>query len=164
MCLYMSSNVLTFRNIVTATDGEPVAPVSEVRRRSAFGLASVAENEHLSSVPAAKLSTPCKKSERSERYGFPDPQGGLTAAQEIRKGLRNLCYFLSNRLSRYCFLSCNRCSCMFNNGHLFTFNAIFIFSHRSSSAFSIAAKSFMVLYRKDVLLRYSHHHVLLPQV
>jgi hypothetical protein len=45
---------------------------------------------------------------------------------------------------------------------LLIFNATFIFSHRSSSTFSIAAKSFMVLYQKDVLLKYSRRRVLLP--
>ena len=104
-----------------------------------------------------------KKARRSRAGRFTVPQWGLTGRRNIRIGKTNLCYFFK-RLSRYCFLSCNRCSFMSNNGHLLIFNATFIFSHRSSSTFSIAAKSFMVLYRKDVLLKYSRRRVLLPQV
>jgi hypothetical protein len=45
---------------------------------------------------------------------------------------------------------------------LLIFNATFIFSHRSNNIFSIAAKSFMVLSRKDVLLICCRLHVLQP--
>ena len=38
-------------------------------------------------------SAPEKKSERSERYGFPHPHWGLTASPKIRIGQTKLCHF-----------------------------------------------------------------------
>ena len=149
------------------------------KTRSAFGLATpppmacIAQSERSERCllimilnKAAWLGTAWhrkKKASRRRAGRFTVPHWGLTGRRRIRIGKTNLCYFFK-RLSRYCFLSCNRCSFMSNNGHLLIFNATFIFSHRSSSTFSIAAKSFMVLYRKDVLLKYSRRRVLLPQV
>jgi len=96
MCLYMSSNVLTFRNIITATDGEPVASVAEVRR-SARASHSLFYHRiiHVSSVPACKLSTAAaEKKERAKRAGrFTVPHWGLTGRRDIGIGLRKLCYF-----------------------------------------------------------------------
>ena len=102
-----------------------------------------------------------KKARRSRAARFPVPHWGLTSRRKFRIGQTKLCHFFK-RLSRYCFFNCNRCSFMSNNGHLLIFNATFIFSHRSNNTFSIAAKSFMVLSRKDVLLIYCRLHVLQP--
>ena len=94
MCLYMSSSMFTFGNIITATDGEPVATVAEVRR-SARASHSLAYHgiTHVSSVPVCKLAAARpEKKERAKRAGrFPVPHWGLTASREIRIGLRKLC-------------------------------------------------------------------------
>ena len=102
-----------------------------------------------------------KKARRSRAVRFAAPHWGLTSRRKFRIGQTKLCHFFK-RLSRYCFFNCNRCSFMSNNGHLLIFNATFIFSHRSNNTFSIAAKSFMVLSRKDVLLICCRLHVLQP--
>ena len=60
-------------------------------------------------------------------------------------GQTKLCHFLRNKLSKYCFLSCNRCSWMFNKGHLLIFRAYLIFLHLSSNIRSIAANILMVI-------------------
>jgi len=82
--------MFTFRNIVIATDGEPVATVSEVRRRSQLRCSlSYHRITHVSSVPACKLSTAAaEKKERAKRAGrFTVPQWGLTIRRDIGIGL-----------------------------------------------------------------------------
>ena len=94
MCLYMSSSMFTFGNIITATDGEPVASVAEVRR-SARASHSLAYHGamHVSSVPACKLSTAAGKKKRGRRPSgrFTVPQWGLTGRRRIRIGQTKLC-------------------------------------------------------------------------
>ena len=74
-----------------------------------------------------------------------DRQGGNPTWLHTYIALSNFCHFLRNRDSKYCFLSCNRCSLRFNNGHLFTLRAYLIFLHRASKALSRAANSFMLV-------------------
>ena len=74
-----------------------------------------------------------------------ETHGGLASARRRVIGFRNLCYFLRNKDSRYCFLSCNRCSWMFNKGHLLIFKAYLVFLHLSSNIRSIAANILMVI-------------------
>ena len=167
MCLYMSSSMFTFRNIIIATDGEPVPPVSEVRRsaRASHSL-SYHGAIHLSSVPAYKLSTAATgKKERAKRAGrFTVPHWGLTSRRNIRIGKTNLCYFFT------ILFNCCLCNSIFicfwvkvgqrsNNKLILKFLyhlLLFTLPHNCCIV--------MVLYRKDVLLRYSHRHVPLPQV
>ena len=141
----MSSNVFTFGNIWN-------------RNRWAVSAVSMLRPARASHSLPPRMAP---KRAEGERHGFPYPQWGLTSRPKIRIGQTKLCHFFK-RLSRYCFFNCNRCSFMSNNGHLLIFNAIFIFSHRSNNTFSIAAKSFMVLSRKDVLLICCRLHVLQP--
>ena len=90
----MSSNVLTFRNIKTATDGEPVASVAEVRRSARASHSLFYHGAmHLSSVPVCKLAAARpEKKERAKRAGrFTVPPRGLTGRRDIGIGLRKLC-------------------------------------------------------------------------
>ena len=71
--------------------------------------------------------------------------GGTCVRPRSYIDFTNFCHFLRNKLSRYCFFNCNRCSLRLNNGHLFIFRATFIFLHRASKALSRAANSFMLV-------------------
>ena len=154
-------------NIIIATDGRSQA--SQCETRSCFALAppshgTASERSERSLLIMIRNKAAWhrkKKASRRRAARFPVPLWGLTSRPKIRIGQTKLCHFFK-RLSRYCFFNCNRCSFMSNNGHLLIFNAIFIFSHRSNSIFSIAAKNFIVLSRKDVLLIYYRPHVLQP--
>ena len=73
------------------------------------------------------------------------PYGGILTLCVSYIDLSNFCHFLRNNDSKYCFFSCKRCSLRFNNGHLSSFRAYFIFLHRASKALSKAANSFMLV-------------------
>ena len=90
-----------------------------------------------------RLTGLVRLAETQDSYYTRDGNGGNATYLRRIYAQTKLCHFLRNRDSRYCFLSCNRCSWRLNKGHLLILSAIFIFLHLSSNIRSIAANILM---------------------
>ena len=127
MCLYMSSSMFTFSNIIIATDGQSQASQCETRSCFALappshGTASERSERYLlimirNKGGLARLGT--GKKERAKRaVRFAVPHWGLTGCRRIRIGQTKLCHFFRVK-SVYLVL-------------LFLFSLFYIVYHRPS--------------------------------
>ena len=148
LCLYYSSPKWDCVEIwaVPHVANESHMIVRCMSRKTGTPTDGVSHASHWSTASLLRWDSQDSRVARDSRcYIIQRPKGGNRTLQRTYIDLSNLCHFLRNIDSKYCFLRSNCRSSRLKRGHLLIFRATFIFLHRASKALSRAANSFMLV-------------------